>query len=248
VTPSSGTNSRTNAFKGMDADLDCVITEDRQEAQLVTQAIVSHTFPRNRDDLRHAWRALYAWFGSEGQRLITASGCGKGETPCRSQANPGSLLQIIQHGWSLTPALSGLTFVLLSAAVSPQAFASEKRAQAPALFPNVQMEGFELQRKNFRFGEFSGWLKRDGTWHIEGPVRHNGLLCGTYEVGMRFGVGDQGCTSVQWISDTTYVTSEYQCNDAERPHSGTEIDDTLSRQFDAISCAERVIRCTGNCK
>ncbi|MBI1284986.1 MAG: hypothetical protein GC183_11680 [Thiobacillus sp.] len=114
--------------------------------------------------------------------------------------------------------------------------------------PNVQVQGYEIQRKNFRFGEFTGWLKRDGTWHIEGPVRHRGLLCGTYEVGMRFGVSKMECTDVQWISGDTFVTSEYQCNDAERPHSGTEIDESLSGQFDAISCAERVIRCSGNCK
>lgn len=116
------------------------------------------------------------------------------------------------------------------------------------MMPNVQVQGFEIQRKNFRFGEFTGWLKRDGTWHIEGPVRHRGLLCGTYEVGMRFGVGKMECTDVEWISGDTFVTSEYQCNDAERPHAGTEIDDSLAGQFDGITCAERVIRCTGTCK
>jgi len=148
----------------------------------------------------------------------------------------------------LALAASGLTIVALAVVMAPSAFAAEQRAQAPAMFPNVQMEGFELQRKNFRFGEFTGWLKRDGTWHIEGPVRHNGLLCGTYEVGMRFGVGERECTNVQWISEVTFVTSLSQCNDAERPHSGTEIDESLSGQFDAITCAERVIRCTGTCK
>ena len=148
----------------------------------------------------------------------------------------------------LALAASGLTIVALAVVMAPSAFAAEQRAQAPAMFPNVQMEGFELQRKNFRFGEFTGWLKRDGTWHIEGPVRHNGLLCGTYEVGMRFGVGERECTNVQWISEVTFVTSQSQCNDAERPHSGTEIDESLKGQFDGITCAERVIRCTGTCK
>jgi hypothetical protein len=148
----------------------------------------------------------------------------------------------------LALAASGLMIAALAVAMPPAAFAAEQRAQAPAVFPNVQMEGFELPRKNFRFGQFTGWLKRDGTWHIEGPVKHKGLLCGTYEVGMRFGVGERECTNVQWISEVTFVTSQNQCNDAERPHSGTEIDESLSGQFDTISCAERVIRCTGTCK
>jgi hypothetical protein len=167
----------------------------------------------------------------------------------RPHAMRSHLVRAIQRNMLRTaPVLPGLVVAALSVSMPAAAFASEQRAQAPAMFPTVQMEGFELQRKNFRFGEFTGWLKRDGTWHIEGPVRHHGLLCGTYEVGMRFGVGERECTNVQWISEVTYVTSNNQCNDAERPHSGTGIDESLSGQFDAISCAERVIRCTGNCK
>lgn len=150
--------------------------------------------------------------------------------------------------WQRRIARAGLAIAVLSVAMPPAAVASEQRAQAPADLPNVQVQGFEIQRKNFRFGQFTGWLKRDGTWHIEGPVRHKGLLCGTYEVGMRFGVGERECTDVQWISGVSFVTSEYQCNDAERPHSGTEIDESLAGQFDGITCAERVIRCSGTCK
>jgi len=160
----------------------------------------------------------------------------------------GGLPMIHRGSPSLALAASGLALVALSMSLSPAAIASEQRAQAPATFPSVQMEGFKLQRKDFRFGEFTGWLKRDGTWHIEGPVRHNGLLCGTYEVGVRFGVGERECTNVQWISEVAYVTSTEQCNNAERPHSGTEIDESLAGQFDAINCAERVIRCSGTCK
>lgn len=91
-------------------------------------------------------------------------------------------------------------------------------------------------------------MKRDGGWHVEGTVRHRGLRCGTYELGMRFGIGNPDCTDVTWVTRDTYVTSQYQCNDAEMPHAGTEIDATLADRFDAITCAERVVRCTGNCK
>jgi hypothetical protein len=31
-------------------------------------------------------------------------------------------------------------------------------------------------------------------------------------------------------------------------HVGTEIDESLTGPFDTITCAEQVIRCTGNCK
>jgi hypothetical protein len=149
---------------------------------------------------------------------------------------------------------SGKPLLVLALAVSaPIAMpslthAAEQRSQAPAQYPNIMMEGFQLQRKDFRFGSFAGWLKRGGEWHIEGPVRHRGMLCGNYEVGMRFGVGKPDCTDVEWISEVRYVTSQTQCNDAELPHVGTEIDPALSEHFDAITCAERVIRCGGNCK
>jgi len=136
----------------------------------------------------------------------------------------------------------------LMAPPSLQAATAERRAQAAAQHATFAMEGFKPQRKDFRFGGFTAWLKRGGEWHIEGSVRHRGLLCGTYEVGMRFGVGNPDCTDVKWVSGDSYVTSQYQCNDAEMPHSGTDIDAALADQFDAITCAERVVRCSGNCK
>jgi hypothetical protein len=147
-----------------------------------------------------------------------------------------------------TLAQSLLSIAVLATAMSPQAGAAEQRSQAAAQYPRVAMEGFKLQRKDFRFAGFTGWLKREGEWHIEGPVRHRGLLCGDYEVGMRFGIGKPDCTDVQWVSEVRYVTSRSQCNDATMPHSGTEVDAPLADQFDAITCAERVIRCSGNCK
>jgi hypothetical protein len=154
-----------------------------------------------------------------------------------------------RHGhFGETLARSALVITLLSAAISPQAGAAEQRSQAAAQSPTVTLDGYKLQRKDFRLGAFTAWLKRNGEWHIEGPVRHRGLLCGTYEVGMRFGTGKPDCTDVQWVSEVRYATSQSQCNDAEMPHSGTEIDASLADQFDAITCAERVTRCSGNCK
>jgi hypothetical protein len=133
-------------------------------------------------------------------------------------------------------------------AVAPLVQAAEQRSQAAAQYPKIVYEGFKLQRKDFRFGGFNGWLKREGEWHIEGPVRHRGLLCGNYEVGMRFGVGQPDCTDVRWVSEVRYVTAQSQCNEAEMQHTGNEVDPTLAEHFDAITCAERVVRCSGNCK
>jgi len=204
---------------------------------LTSQATVLPGFIRNLNRFIHE-----SWGVS-----ASAMNCGRDDALLRLHANLAHLFSLIQWGCGRFAA-PGLMIIAFSVAMSAAAIAGEQRAQAPAMFSNVQMEGFELQRKNFRFGEFTGWLKRDGTWHIEGPVRHNGLLCGTYEVGMRFGVGERECTNVQWISEVTFVTSQSQCNDAERPHSGTDIDESLKGQFDGVTCAERVIRCTGTCK
>lgn len=142
--------------------------------------------------------------------------------------------------------------LILSCAVhlswAPAARGAEQRSQAAAQFPQIASEGFKLQRKDFRFGGYTAWLKRGGEWQIEGPVRHRGLICGTYELGVRFGVGSPDCTDVRWLSPVTFVTSHTQCNDAEVPHAGNEIDPGLRDAFDAITCAERVVRCSGNCK
>lgn len=146
-------------------------------------------------------------------------------------------------------ALSALLITVLASALFPDVgTAAEKRFQAVAQYPKGDLGGIELQRKNFRFNNFTAWLNRDGVWHFDGQVSHRGLMCGTYEVGMRFGIGKPDCTDVQWVSGVRYVTSQFQCNEAELPHSGTEDDASLTGQFDAITCGEWVIRCTGNCK
>ncbi|MBK9130354.1 MAG: hypothetical protein IPM20_01745 [Gammaproteobacteria bacterium] len=140
-----------------------------------------------------------------------------------------------------------LTLLACAAPVS-QVTAAERREQAGAQFPKGDLGGFTLQRKDFRFNRFTAWLKRDGTWHVEGEVQHRGLMCGTYEVGMRFGVGTPDCTDVNWVSQVRYVTSKSQCNEAILRHSGTEVDMPLSGNFEAVTCGEVVVRCSGNCK
>jgi len=124
----------------------------------------------------------------------------------------------------------------------------ELRASAPARAAATDSVVRVPDRLDFNFGELRLWLRRTGEWHVEGEVSHRGLLCGTYEVGIRFGVGDPACANVSWLSSVRYVTSRKQCNSATVIHTGGDIQRELTGPFPSISCAERVIRCTGNCK
>jgi hypothetical protein len=103
-------------------------------------------------------------------------------------------------------------------------------------------------RIDFDFGEIKAWLREKGSWHIEGPVPHQGLLCATRELGVRFGIGKPGCTNVQWISEVDYGTLQKQCNNATAMHNGGGSQQALEPDFTRITCAERVIKCGGNCK
>ena len=101
---------------------------------------------------------------------------------------------------------------------------------------------------NFRTGESTAWLNGDGDFHMHGWILHNGLLCATYRMGMRFGVGAPGCLNVEWLSDPVYVTSQYQCNGARVEHDGGDTAPEAGAQIAKVTCAERVIRCSGSCR
>jgi hypothetical protein len=101
---------------------------------------------------------------------------------------------------------------------------------------------------DFRIEETKTWLNKDGDFQVNGWVKHLGLLCATYRVGVRFGVGSPGCLNVNWVTEPYFVTSEYQCNSARVQHAGGDTYPELGEQLGKISCAERVINCTGSCK
>jgi hypothetical protein len=103
-------------------------------------------------------------------------------------------------------------------------------------------------RIDFRTFDFSGYLLGDGTWQLSSPVTHRGLICGTYEVGVRFGVGHPGCTDVAWLSEPMFIGSRSQCNASTVDHVGGETTPRLGSQLPSITCVERVLRCAGNCK
>lgn len=101
---------------------------------------------------------------------------------------------------------------------------------------------------DFRAGESTAWLTGDGNFHLHGWIRHRGLLCATYTMGVRFGIGAPGCLNVDWISDPVYVTSQYQCNGARVEHDGGDSMPDVGAQIAKVTCAERVIRCKGSCR
>jgi hypothetical protein len=101
---------------------------------------------------------------------------------------------------------------------------------------------------DFRSAETTAWLNGDGDFHLQGWIKHRGLLCATYKMGVRFGVGSPGCLNVEWMSEPVYVTNMYQCNGARVEHDGGDTMREIGLQIAKISCAERIVRCHGSCK
>lgn len=101
---------------------------------------------------------------------------------------------------------------------------------------------------DFRAGDSHAWINDDGDFQVSGWIKHTGLLCATYRMGVRFGVGSPGCLNVEWITEPLFVTTELQCNDARIEHTGGDTDAGLGKRLATITCGERVVRCIGNCK
>ena len=101
---------------------------------------------------------------------------------------------------------------------------------------------------SFRTDDSHAWINDDGDYHVGGWIKHTGFRCADYSMGVRFGAGSPGCLNVKWITGPLYVTSESQCNDARVEHTGDNADTGLGERLAIISCAQRVIRCTGNCR
>ena len=113
--------------------------------------------------------------------------------------------------------------------------------------PEWNSEGKPMKLE-FDFGDFKAWVRRDGSWNAEGPVQHRGLLCGTYNLLLRVGQGNPGCTDVKWFGEQTAVAQVKLCNNARGMINGGNTEFRNSARFDEITCAERAITCTGNCK
>lgn len=125
-----------------------------------------------------------------------------------------------------------------------------RRSAAPAQNPRVQFDSANATQKSFRFSSSAASLKQNGDVSIDGVVTHKGLLCADYEVGLRFGKGSGAggaCADVEWLTSEEYVWSRSLCNNALMPYQTVGHVD-LQEAFDQITCAERILRCSGNCK
>ena len=108
----------------------------------------------------------------------------------------------------------------------------------------------QIIRLDFDFGssESSAWLNMAGDFHVQDWISHPNLLCATYQLGLRFGVGRPGCQNVRWLSEAAFVTAQTQCNHARVQHSGGDTVTEAGAQIAQISCAEKITRCSGSCK
>jgi hypothetical protein len=143
-----------------------------------------------------------------------------------------------------------IAFFFIACAIGAAAVAQEdvrKLATEPRRTSDVGGEESPA-RLDFFFGDIRAWLLRDGNWHIEGNIQHRGVFCARYELGIQFGIGSPGCSNVEWMGSPAYVTMRTHCNNALRPHSGGDVDHAAAEAFDQINCAQRLIRCSGNCR
>jgi hypothetical protein len=138
-----------------------------------------------------------------------------------------------------------------AAQAADQGLATGDRGVTAAAQPTYSLDqpsGINRLDFDFRIEETRAWLNKDGDFQVTGWVAHSGLLCATYRMGVRFGVGSPGCLNVDWVTDPYFVTSEFQCNGARVQHSGGDTYVELGEQIGRISCAERVVSCSGNCR
>jgi len=148
----------------------------------------------------------------------------------------------------LAAAIAALAALLLLAATQSAAQETYSRSRVAAQAVGSESVVLKPQQLVFGFGSGKATLEPKGEWTIESTVSHRGLLCGEYSVGVRFGIGRPACSNVAWLTDVTYATAQRQCNNATLYHVGGDVQPELAGSFAQISCAERVIRCTGVCK
>jgi hypothetical protein len=141
--------------------------------------------------------------------------------------------------------LASVVLCLTSLSVYAESYS---RASSEGRPSSLYTPAGQPEKIEFNYGDIQAWMRGDGSWHIFGTVQHFGLRCGNYELGIRFGIGRPGCANVKWLTDTVYGGRQTQCNNASRNHEGGGNMPELKKEYMRVNCAERVIKCTGNCK
>jgi|GEM_PF-787419 len=117
-------------------------------------------------------------------------------------------------------------------------------AKKPALvLPNdpVQLD-FVFDKAS----DLKAWLRDNGNFLLQGYIRHNHFRCGTYQLGIQFGMGD-GCINVEWMAEPVYVSRHRQCNQAVLHHDGSGNIPEAAANFNKVTCAQLFIKCDGIC-
>ena len=144
--------------------------------------------------------------------------------------------------------LISLFFAIACAGLVASTYANDVRKLATDARRGNNIGGAQsLARLDFFFGDIRAWLLQDGNWHIEGNIQHYGARCGTYSLGIQFGVGSPGCANVEWLGRPAYVTQRRQCNGARINHTGGDQNESAASAFNEINCAQRLINCSGKC-
>lgn len=120
------------------------------------------------------------------------------------------------------------------------------RISAIAKKPSVILPN-DKPKLEFDFSGFKATLRSNGEMSVEGAVSHSRIRCANYAVGLRFGHGNPACTNVEWLTEDVYLTSKRHCNSARLEHSGFMVNETIGARVGEITCAQRVLRCTGAC-
>jgi hypothetical protein len=94
--------------------------------------------------------------------------------------------------------------------------------------------------------DLKAWLRDNGNFLLEGYIRHNHFRCGTYQLGIQFGIGE-GCVNVQWLSEPIYISRHRQCNQSVLHHDGSGNVPEAAAKFKEVSCAQLYIKCDGVC-
>lgn len=69
-----------------------------------------------------------------------------------------------------------------------------------------------------------------------------------YQQDVRFGIWYSGCVDGQWLSQPHFVTWQTQRKGVAWVHTADNISPLFTRDFARLTCVERIIKCTGNCK
>jgi len=147
--------------------------------------------------------------------------------------------------------LTSLGTLVLALAAFPPPVDAEESSRSRTAVAREAMEWDEQGKPaklEFDFGDFTAWARHDGSWKAAGEVQHRGLLCATYTLSLRVGRGEPGCSNVQWYHEPHPVDSVHLCNNATGRLGSGDITFADVGHFHEITCAERTISCSGNCK